>query len=135
MYDCSSYLNVYTGSYASCAVLVMYNQLNVTTNLVNNIMYQPTYAGTSLRNVYLCGGGNLGTVSGSNNTWYSDSAPGSTAPAMNFGVIENPQFVSTTNYNLQPTSPAIGAGMPFQGLTVDVNDVIRPNPPSIGAYE
>jgi hypothetical protein len=136
MYDCSSYLNVWPTAGGSCAVLIVGKQLNVTTNLVNNIAYQPTYAGTSKQDVYICGsGGPLGTFTGSNNIWYSDSAPASTYGATLTGAIENPLFVSTSDFMLQPTSPAIGAGIPFGGLTVDFNQVTRPNPPSIGAYE
>jgi hypothetical protein len=113
------------------------NQLNVTTNLVNNIVYQPTYAGTSKENVYLCGGGALGTVSGSNNIWYSVSAPGSTGKATSIGAIENPLFVSTTTpiLSLLSTSPAIGAGSTLLFSLLDFNGVTRPSPPSIGAYE
>jgi hypothetical protein len=48
MYDGSAYLDVNPASSASCAILELKNQLNVTTNLVNNIVYQPTYTGTHL---------------------------------------------------------------------------------------
>ena len=150
MYDCNSYLNLNVSSSASCAVLVLPNQLNVTTNLVNNIAYQPAYAGTAKQNVYICGGGSVGTISGSNNIWYSDSTPGSTAHATTVGTIENPLFVSPTDgswthFELQGTSPAIGAGtevgpVESQGasntyLMWDFNHVARPSLPAIGALE
>ena len=135
MYDCSSYLNINPVDTSACAILVFNYQPNVTTDLRNNIVYQPTYAGTARDNVYLCGGGTLGPISGSNNIWYSDGTPGSVAPATNYGVIENPLYLSTTDYHLQSLSPAIGAGIAFGGLTTDFDSVSRPNPPSIGAYE
>jgi hypothetical protein len=135
MYDCSSYLNINPVTNASCAILVFANQLNVTTKLVNNIVYQPAYAGTAKQNVYICGGDSIGTVSGSNNLWYSERAPRSTAPATSYGIIANPRFVSTMNYRLQSGSPAIGAGISFGGLTTDFDAVPRPTPPAIGAYE
>ncbi len=105
MYDCSSYLNLNRSSDASCAILVFANQLNVTTHLVNNIVYQPAYAGTARQNVYICGGGSIGTISGSNNLWYSERAPGNTPPATRYGTVANPRFVSLTDYHLQTGSP------------------------------
>ena len=150
MFDCSSYLNLNTVATGSCAVLVYANQLNVTTNLVNNIFYQPAYAGTASQNVYVCGGGAVGTISGSNNIWYSASTPGSTAYATAVGTIENPLYVNPsdgpwTNYELQSSSPASGAGISVGPinlagisntfLTWDFDKVLRPSPPSIGALE
>ncbi|MGA7158713.1 MAG: Ig-like domain-containing protein [Acidobacteriaceae bacterium] len=149
MYDCNSYLNT-EKSTADCAVLVYDGQTNVTTNLVNNIVYQPAYANTSSQNVYICGGGSVGTVSGSNNIWYSAATPGSTAYATAVGTIENPLYVNAsdgpwTNYELQSSSPARGAGIVvgpaaslgtnYAALTWDFAAVVRPNPPSIGALE
>ena len=135
MVDCSSYLNTNPSDYSSCAILVPAKQLNVTTRLVNNIVYQPAYAGTAKQNVYICGGGSIGTVSGSNNLWYSERAPRSTVPAASYGMIANPRFVSATDYHLQSGSPAIGTGIPLGGLTTDFDAARRPNPPAIGAYE
>lgn len=135
MVDCSSYLNSNPSDTGSCAILVPRNQLNVTTKLVNNIVYQPAYAGTARQNVFICGGGSIGTLAGWNNLWYSERTPGSTAPAASFGIIANPRFVSDTNYRLQKGSPAIGAGIPFGGLTSDHDAVSRRKPPAIGAFE
>ena len=149
MYDCSSYLNTENSS-ADCAVLVYNGQTNVTTNLVNNVAYQPAYTNTGAQNVFLCGGGSVGSISGSNNIWYSAATPGSTAYATAVGTIEDPLYVnpsngSWANYQLQSSSPAIGAGIsigpvelagisnPY--LTWDFNKAVRPSPPSIGALE
>lgn len=135
MVDCSSYLNTNPSDNSSCAVLVLAKQLNVTTRLVNNIVYQPAYAGTTKQNVYICGGDSIGTVSGSNNLWYSERAPRNTAPATSYGTIANPRFDSATDYHLQKGSPAHGAGIVFGGLKSDFDASPRPNPPAIGAYE
>jgi len=135
MYDCSSYLNLNPSSNASCAILILANQLNVTTNLVNNIVYQPIYGGTAKQNVFICGGGSTGTLSGSRNLWYSQRTPRMTAPANRYGVIADPRLVSRTNYHLQLGSPAIGAGIPFDDLRRDFDGAKRPGHPSIGAYE
>jgi hypothetical protein len=39
------------------------------------------------------------------------------------------------DYHLQKGSSAIGAEIPFKGLTRDFDAVLRLNPPSIGAFE
>jgi hypothetical protein len=149
MYDCSSYLNSENSS-ADCAILVYNGQTNVTTNLVNNVVYQPAYANTGSQNVYICGGGSVGNFTGSNNIWYSAATPGSTAYATAVGTIEDPLYVNPadgawTNYELQSSSPALGAGIsvgPIElagisntYLTWDFAKVLRPSPPSIGALE
>ena len=146
MYDCSSVLNAEpTDTAASCTVLLYDGQPSVTTNLVNNVVYQPTYTGTANANVYICGAGTVGPLSGSHNIWYSATTPGSTAYATTVGTIENPLYVSAsdgpfTNYYLQSGSPAIGAGVavgpveslgtPHSTLSWDFNDYLRPTPPS-----
>ncbi len=135
LYDCSSYLNLNTSSDASCAILILASQLNVTTNLVNNIVYQPAYLGTTKQNVFICGGGSTGTLTGSRNLWYSQRTPRITTPASRYGATGDPRFVSRTNYHLQLGSPAIGSGIPFDDLRRDFDGAKRPNRPSIGAYE
>ncbi len=153
MYDCSSYLNspgASSGQGESCAVFIPANQLNVTSHLVNNIAYQPAYTYSSVYNVFLCGDGTLGTMSGSNNIWYSAATPGSTEYATAIGKIEDPLYLnaadgSWTNYRLQSSSPAIGTGLnvgPVElggisntYLTWDFVQTTRPNPPTIGALE
>jgi hypothetical protein len=143
MFDCSSYLNAAGASFGegeSCAIFIPPNQLNVTTNLVNNVVYQPSYTYSGNYNLYICGDGSAGTISGSHNLWYSVSTPGSTAYATTVGTIANPQYVSATNgaatnFELQSTSPAKNSGVAVSGLTTDFNGSARPNPPSIGAFE
>ncbi len=135
MVDCSSYLNINSSNRASCAVIAPGRQLNVKITFVNNIVYQPAYAGTAKQDVYICGGDPFGTFSGSNNLWYSESRPGNSAAAIRYGTIANPRFVSPTNYHLKTGSPAIGAGIPFGGLTSDFDAKPRATLPGIGAYE
>jgi hypothetical protein len=135
MYDCSSYLNSNTSTGAACAILIYANQLNVTTNLVNNIIYQPAYSGTAKQNVYICGSGKIGMVSVSHNIWYSERAPGGVAPATRYGIIANPRFISAKDYHLQSGSPAIGTGIAYGDVTTDFEGALRRTPPTIGAYE
>jgi len=140
MYDCSSNLNANPKDESSCAVLIAPNAWgSVTTQLNNNIAYQPAYSGTSLRNVYLCGNPS-NIVSGSNNIWYSESTPKSTEYATTLGTIENPMYVSAadgawTNYALQGNSPAIGSGSTSLYPVMDFNGVTRPRPPAMGALQ
>ena len=47
----------------------------------------------------------------------------------------NPLFVSSTDFHLQATSPAIGKGLTLAGLTTDYSGKTLNIPPSIGAYE
>jgi Bacterial Ig-like domain (group 3)/Chitobiase/beta-hexosaminidase C-terminal domain/NHL repeat len=159
MYDCSSVLNANPGESGSCAVLIYPSQLNVSYSFINNVAYQPSYAGTSSQNVFVCAGGSTvpsSQLTGSNNIWYSSTPSGSLACGTNtscvtgIGTVENPMFSnpadgSFANYFLQPGSPAIGAGIPvgsvistgipYSTLSWDFNYDPRPNPPSIGAFE
>ena len=135
MYDCSSYLNVNPASQASCAIIEPFKQLNARTNLVNNIVYQPVYTVTAKQNVFICGGVSMGTLSGSNNLWYSESPAGSAAPVTTFGVIANPSFLSASDLHVRRGSPAVGHGASIGDLKRDHDGAPRANPPTIGAYE
>ena len=99
----------------------------------DNIIYQ-----TSASLPYLAsGGGPASNVTGSNNVW---SGAGN-GPAQTTGNINaDPLFVATgSNFKLQAGSPALGAGVSSwtAGATsaFDVAGLVRPTPPSIGAYE
>lgn len=51
-------------------------------------------------------------------------------------IDADPLFVNAPgNLQLQPNSPCIGKGDPSQAGTYDILGTLRPNPPSIGAYE
>jgi hypothetical protein len=140
MFDCSSNLNIDTVNASSCAILIAANTWSsVTTNMVNNIAYQPAYTGTGNVNVYVCANP-AGVTSGSNNIWYSAATPGSTTYAATTGTIENPLYQNAadgtwSNYNLQRASPAIGNGSASLYPAADFVGVTRPNPPAIGALE
>jgi hypothetical protein len=71
-------------------------------------------------------------VTGSNNLWYGAGA----SPSFDAASVDlNPDFVSTTNFSLQSASPAIQAGTASKTSVFDILGTLRPNPPSIGAYE
>jgi uncharacterized repeat protein (TIGR02059 family) len=50
-------------------------------------------------------------------------------------LTSNPLFVSSTDFHLQTSSPAIGKGLTLAGQTTDYEGKTLNNPPSIGAYE
>jgi len=93
------------------------------TNLRNNIFYsisnEPYFESNP-------------DITGSNNLFFGNgSGPSKLTNNLNL----NPSFVSSSNFHLQSTSPAIGAGIAISTLVYDHDGLIRPGPPSIGAYE
>ena len=77
------------------------------------------YAAQSYNNLFANGTAALGTDSrsdaGSGSAWFVDAANG--------------------DYHLTATSPAKGAGMAYERIGVDLDNVAFANPPSIGCYE
>ena len=148
MVDCSSYLNsyIYTTPIYSGAVTIASKLPDITVNLVNNVVYQPSYSQTRSQNVYMPNGGSMGeytapgTFSGSHNIWYSAGTPGRTAYATTLGTIENPLLRDaggTTPASYAPTSssPAIAAGSASLYPRLDFAGNTRPSTPAIGALE
>jgi hypothetical protein len=82
--------------------------------------------------------GSCTQVSGNHNLWYGNGTiPCATQLAGDLNV--NPLYTSTTlnAWNLFPqsTSPVFGAGATSPTTVNDINGLIRPSPPSVGAYE
>jgi hypothetical protein len=78
---------------------------------------------------------NCPNFQGSNNLVYGNGAATFTS-ILTSNVNSNPLLVSPgSDFHLQSGSPATGAGVPISGLTYDIDGRVRPNPPSIGAYE
>jgi hypothetical protein len=127
--------------------------VSVTSRLTNNIFYSvnsvpylapQNYTGTTCGNT-----DNFSTcqsASGANDIMYGAGV--ATYPSLFTGTINsNPLLVSASSFNfqLQSGSPAIGAGIQtisdvsgtksVSAPAYDINGLIRPNPPSIGAYE
>ena len=93
----------------------------------NNIVYQ--VSGESYINPNA--GGSM--LAGSNNIWFGTS---STPSGTSGNIVSNPLLVAAgTNFMLQASSPAVGAGTTSKQSPYDFNGGPRPNPPSIGAYE
>jgi hypothetical protein len=136
--NCGSYVGPYN-AWGAFVIAGAY------TGLVVDI--RNTIASLASNEAYISSNGASSTyVTGTNNIWYGGqgSAPSYTSN----NLTSNPQLVSATNFHLQSTSPAIGAGLaitsantyngyaPWQGgSATDHDGLIRPSPPSIGAYE
>lgn len=118
-------------------------------NVRNNILYSSNGTGTywspglssSAAQGGQCTNGNTPAqcpnFSGSNNLVFGDGAATYTA-ILGAGVNVNPNFVTPgSDFHLQAGSLALGAGTTSNGPvpTYDIDGKIRPNPPSIGAYE
>ncbi|MBN1374245.1 hypothetical protein JW962_02845 [Candidatus Dojkabacteria bacterium] len=104
--------------------------------IYNNIMvdYHTHSSSTHLHNIGSCG------TYGNNLFWNSD---GSTPKVYGY-ILQptdkmkiNPLFISTNNFHLQSTSPAIDAGLTISSITNDYDGVTRPqfNGYDIGAFE
>jgi uncharacterized repeat protein (TIGR02059 family) len=93
--------------------------------------------------VYMQGSGTITNVSIVNNLFYgngSSNAPtyGTPSPTnlnYNNNIAANPLFVSSSDYHLQSSSPAIGKGLKNSNITVDRDGNAVSDPPSIGCYE
>jgi hypothetical protein len=95
--------------------------------LTNNIAYQ------SQGEEYV--NGVVANISGRNNLWFG-AGPGPTSGFTN-DVAADPTFVSASahDYHLQPSSMAVAGGTSTPAASLDFDGVVRPAPPSIGAYE
>jgi hypothetical protein len=73
---------------------------------------------------------------GSNNLVFGDGPPTFTSILTN-SINQNPQFVNLgSDFHLQSSSPAVGAGATGAPIPIgDLDGITRPTPPSIGAYE
>jgi hypothetical protein len=124
MYGCS---HSNTTSYGMFSPLVR-------ANFVNNIVYS-TLSDEPL--IATSCSGCASNLTGSNNIWFG----GTGVPSQTKGnITADPLFVTNgSNFVLQASSPAIGAGIPsWTGggtTTYDIDGLLRSNPPSIGALE
>jgi len=93
--------------------------------LTNNICSQPSTA-----QPYIESGSQ--NVSGSNNLWYG-AGP---APAFDRAPVNSdPKFISSTNFALQPQSPAKSSGSTTKASPIDIIGVPRSETPTMGAYQ
>jgi hypothetical protein len=111
-------------------------------NLTNNVTYQPNPGGSG--NGWLSPQTYFGpdtaqmTCTNGHNAFYGvGTAPSNCNTS---AVSADPQFTAvandlTANFVPQSTSPLIGAGSTAKYSPYDINGLVRPSPPSIGAYE
>ncbi len=88
--------------------------------------------------------GSVTTVNSQKNLYYQNATnaigySGVTVSGLTEAAVPsaNPLFVSSTDFHLQPTSPAIGAGIHITtpSITNDIEGSAINNPPDIGAYK
>ena len=84
-----------------------------------------TISSLTIQNNIMYNNGNTIAFSGVSPTNYTNSN----------NITSNPLFVSSTDYHLQPGSPAIGAGIYIPGLIADLAGNAIGNPPNIGVYD
>jgi hypothetical protein len=78
------------------------------------------------------GGINVDTAS--YNLFFNNTA-GDGFTGTNAIIGQNPLFVSGSDFHLRTASPARGAGTATGAPLVDLENLVRPSPPSMGAYE
>ena len=88
----------------------------------NNIFYKSSGSSTELE----AGG----TTTHDYNLFYNCTG-GSEAHGI---TSQNPNFVSSSDFHLQPGSPAIGAGIAIPEVTSDYEGIAYGNPPNMGCY-
>jgi len=126
MYDCGPY----TADGSQSGI-----QTQGATQLNNNILWILSGA------PYFNATGACTSVTGSNNLWFGSGSPPCSGTLGTLNV--NPQLSSPSdspNYQTSfvpssQSSPVVGAGTATLTATYDILGLIRPNPPSIGAYE
>ncbi len=139
---------VYGDSCSSCAGRYGYNGIIIVDaaglsglQIANNIFYQPYLHGVRFKQSSYPGS----TVA--NNLTYNGTIASSFPSGVTFSSNKDntdPLFVSNgsaaydstdPDVRLRTGSPALGAGVTLNGLTVDFTGAARPSPPSIGAYD
>lgn len=130
------YNNTFYNNCLSAGTTRELNIFNVTSlDFKNNIVY----AGDGSDGGYYTdfnGAGSTSTtgMTGSYNIWYGQTS----APSWDSSTLDNdnPLLVSTSDYNLQATSPAIAAGSNLNTeFTTDIDGITRGSTWDIGAYE
>lgn len=77
------------------------------------------------------------SMTGNTNMVFGNGTPTFTAHLLSGSINSDPKFVTNgSNFALQSGSPAIGAGSTTAPVPAyDINGLVRPSPPSLGAYE
>jgi hypothetical protein len=128
LYDCSS-RSTSGGSTTQGAISVISGSPSVA--VVNNII--ETTSGDS--GGYLSPDSSGSLVSGSNNLCFGSGACPSSFSSSSLSADPLLVSLSAGDFHLQSTSPVIGAGTSSKTTATDHDGLIRPSPPSIGAYE
>lgn len=109
--------------------------VSIRNNIIENFDYCPIYG-------YSNGGGTLDKLSIENNIFYNCGNSNSIRYS-NFNpknatiqnnIIDNPGFISSNNFHLQSSSPAVNAGLNV-GLQTDYDNVLLDSKPEIGCFQ
>jgi hypothetical protein len=120
------YNNVfYDQSTNAAALSLVAVQGSTVATVKNNVFYKSSGNSTEFEK--------NGSTTNDYNLYYNCVISSGTEAHGIFG--DNPDFVSSTNFNLQAGSPAIGAGVYTGVYATDYAGNTWLNPPSIGAYE
>jgi hypothetical protein len=104
------------------------SNVSIRNNIVENFDDEPAYGSTAVSGLSI--ENNIFYNNGHNNIpVYSGSG------TVQKNLTGNPLFISSTDFHLQASSPAIGKGQSITGLTTDYDGNTLNDPPSIGAYE
>ena len=111
--------------------------VTVRNNIIKDFDFAPvyTYTQTGSETIdVLSIENNIFFQTGNNNTpKYTGLTPTNNTTKNN--LTSNPVLVSSTDFHLQPGSPAIGKGLKITGITIDYDGKAFNDPPSIGPYE
>jgi uncharacterized repeat protein (TIGR02059 family) len=108
--------------------------ITVRNNIFQGFEYNPVYSsiGSGQSIDYLSVENNIFYGNGTNAVSNTGKAPTHNTTQNN--IVNDPKFISSSDFHLQAGSPAIGAGL-GAGLPIDYDGNAFFDPPSIGAYE
>jgi len=101
-------------------------------HFVNNLIDQLSGEAYNVSNGVSCA--QMFDSSSANNDWFGVGGPPCTI-AGNLNVDPKLLNPAGANFSLSSSSPVNGAGTSMAGLSMDIEGMLRPAPPSIGAYE
>jgi uncharacterized repeat protein (TIGR02059 family) len=110
-----------------------YSNIEIKNNIITGFEGGVFYNGTSGVMDNLSIQNNIFSNNGRSNAPVLNTTPTNYSNSGN--LTSDPLFISTSDFHLQTSSPAIGKGLAVSGLSVDYEGKSIKTPPSIGAFE